>query len=109
MREIIRRYQAAAAQAVGHAARVVELEDDRERAIARLVDAERELREVRAAIGHPQGTNDDWSTEGLAQALRKECFGLAADQCHDGYGDDGGNHRCRYQDRIEELEARLER
>lgn len=29
-----------------------------------------------------------------------ECFSLAANLCHDGYGDDGGSHRCRYQDKL---------
>jgi hypothetical protein len=37
--------------------------------------------------------------------LEAENAALAADQCHKGYGDDRGNHRCSYQDRIVELQA----
>jgi len=36
------------------------------------------------------------------EALEKECFALAANQCRAGYGDDYGNHRCKH---IEDLEA----
>lgn len=39
--------------------------------------------------------------------LESESFGLAANQCHHGYGTENGDHRCRYQDRIAELEAEL--
>jgi len=38
------------------------------------------------------------------EALEKECFALAANQSHAGYGDDYGNHRCK---RIEALKAVL--
>lgn len=31
--------------------------------------------------------------------LQKENFALASNQCHDGYGDDYGNHRCREVDK----------
>lgn len=41
------------------------------------------------------------------EELEAECFKLSAGMCHDGYGDDFGNWRCKYQDRIEELEAAL--
>ena len=30
--------------------------------------------------------------------LKEENFALAANQCHAGYSDEFGNHRCRYQD-----------
>jgi hypothetical protein len=36
-----------------------------------------------------------------------EAFALAANQCHNGYGTEGGDHRCKYQDRIAELEKAL--
>ena len=39
-------------------------------------------------------------------ALRAECFALAADQCHAGYGDEWGNHRCKYQDEIAAIKSR---
>ena len=45
--------------------------------------------------------------EGELKRLNDECFALSADMCHHGYGDDYGNHRCKYQDKIEELQARL--
>ena len=38
------------------------------------------------------------------EALEKECFGLAANQCNHGYGDEYGHFRCL---RIEALEAAL--
>jgi hypothetical protein len=38
------------------------------------------------------------------EALEKECFGLAANQCGHGYGDEHGHFRCL---RIEALEAAL--
>jgi hypothetical protein len=41
--------------------------------------------------------------------LEKENFALAADQCHAGYGDDYGHHRCRLQDHIKELEELIHR
>lgn len=34
----------------------------------------------------------------LARQLERECFALAANQCHGGYGDERGHHRCKYQD-----------
>ena len=34
-----------------------------------------------------------------ANPLEDENFALAANQCHDGYGDEWGNHRCRAIDR----------
>lgn len=37
--------------------------------------------------------------------LEAEAFGLAANQCHRGYATENGDHRCKYQDRIAELEA----
>lgn len=40
--------------------------------------------------------------------LKSECFTLAADQCHDGYAGEYGDHRCRYQDRIAELVEKCE-
>jgi uncharacterized protein YhaN len=40
--------------------------------------------------------------------LEAENAALAADQCHKGYGDDRGNHRCAYQDRIADLENQLD-
>lgn len=43
----------------------------------------------------------------------EECFALAADQCHDGYAGEHGDHRCREVDdalaRAETAEARAER
>lgn len=33
--------------------------------------------------------------------LENENFALAANQCHQGAGDEYGNHRCGYQDQIE--------
>ena len=39
----------------------------------------------------------------MSTDLENENFALAANQCHDGYGDEYGNHRCRYQDEIEAL------
>jgi hypothetical protein len=38
------------------------------------------------------------------EALEKECFALAANQCNHGYGDEYGHFRCA---RIEALEAAL--
>jgi len=38
------------------------------------------------------------------EALEKECFALAANQCNFGFGDDYGHHRCK---RIETLKAAL--
>lgn len=35
----------------------------------------------------------------------RECSVLASNQCHDGYGDDWGNHRCR---EIDKLNAQVE-
>ena len=43
------------------------------------------------------------------EELERENAQLAADQCHSGYGDPYGNHRCKYQDEIEELEANFPR
>ena len=34
------------------------------------------------------------------ERLRKECFHLAANQCHAGYGGEYGHHRCAEIDRI---------
>jgi len=39
------------------------------------------------------------------RAMEKECFALAANQCHDGYCDDYGNHRCR---EVDALRAQLQ-
>lgn len=36
-------------------------------------------------------------------ALKAENFALAADQCHDGYGDERGNHQCRHVDAERQL------
>ncbi|WP_285259209.1 hypothetical protein [Halopseudomonas bauzanensis] len=55
------------------------------------------------------------------EALQAECDGLRKDleeaeargaelsagACHGGYGDDYGNHRCHYQNRIDHLSAML--
>jgi hypothetical protein len=41
--------------------------------------------------------------------LAQENFALAADQCHHGYSDEHGHHRCLYQDKIEALEAEIAR
>jgi hypothetical protein len=41
--------------------------------------------------------------------LETENFALAADQCHHGYGDEHGHHRCIYQDQIEDLKAEIAR
>lgn len=41
------------------------------------------------------------------EKLEKDGFQLSADQCRHGYGDDYGHHRCKYQDRIAELEKAL--
>lgn len=41
--------------------------------------------------------------------LEAESFALAANQCHHGYAGEHGHHRCRYQDRIAELEAKNKR
>lgn len=38
-------------------------------------------------------------------SLRAECFKLAADTCHAGYGDEYGHHRCR---EVDAAEARAE-
>lgn len=40
--------------------------------------------------------------------LEAENFALAADICHHGYAGDGGEHRCKYQDRIAELERAVD-
>lgn len=40
--------------------------------------------------------------------LEAENAALAADQCHGGYGTEWGHHRCKYQNRIAELEVALE-
>lgn len=39
-------------------------------------------------------------------SLEEENFSLAANQCHHGYGDEYGNHRCKYQDEIAALKKR---
>ena len=36
------------------------------------------------------------------ERLERENFALAANQCHAGYGDDYGNHRCREIDALRE-------
>lgn len=47
--------------------------------------------------------------EAANAALERESFALAANQCHGGYAGEYGHHRCRYQDRIAELEQAWER
>jgi hypothetical protein len=45
------------------------------------------------------------STQTPAEAIRElqaECFALAANQCHAGYGDDYGNHRCEKIDTLKD-------
>lgn len=34
--------------------------------------------------------------------LKDECFALAANQCHAGYSDDYGNHRCEKIDALKD-------
>jgi hypothetical protein len=41
-------------------------------------------------------------TETEIARLKAECFALAANQCHAGYGDDYGNHRCEKIDRLKD-------
>ena len=49
-------------------------------------------------------------TDGITGTLAKdEKFALAANQCHGGYGDESGNHRCKYQDDADEQSRELER
>lgn len=43
------------------------------------------------------------------ESMENECLALAANQCHFGYGGEGGHHRCKYQDRIAELETELKK
>lgn len=43
------------------------------------------------------------------EEFEQENSALAADQCHHGYGDEWGNHRCRYQDEIAALKAEIAR
>ena len=38
------------------------------------------------------------------ERLKTENSVFAANQCHAGYGDERGNHRCRYQDEVKRLE-----
>lgn len=38
------------------------------------------------------------AAEAKIARLKEENFALAANQCHAGYSDEFGNHRCRYQD-----------
>ncbi len=67
---------------------------------------------------HCGAESSKWNTRPIEDALRtenaklkkelieekRECFNMASTQCHGGYGDDSGNHRCEYQARIEDLE-----
>jgi hypothetical protein len=45
----------------------------------------------------------------LIARLHAENFALAANQCHAGYGDEYGNHRCRDQDAAPQPTARADR
>jgi hypothetical protein len=42
------------------------------------------------------------------ERLSKECFALAANQCHDGYAGEHGHHRCREVERLRGLARRAE-
>lgn len=39
----------------------------------------------------------------------EELAALAASQCHGGYGDEYGNHRCFYQDEIDRLRSGIKK
>lgn len=56
-------------------------------------------------MGHGYGCTETMLCERCEYILQLEAENaeLAAHQCHDGYAGEGGNHRCKYQDRIEEL------
>lgn len=53
---------------------------------------------------------NQWNAADEIERLRKECFHLAANQCHAGYGGEYGHHRCAEIDRLtkERDEARRE-
>jgi hypothetical protein len=44
--------------------------------------------------------NLTWQAADEIERLRKECFHLAANQCHAGYGGEYGHHRCAEIDRL---------
>ena len=41
----------------------------------------------------------------LLEEFSEECFALAANQCKAGYSGEHGDHMCRMEDRVRELEA----
>jgi len=48
------------------------------------------------------------AAEAAYNKLYAESFTLAANQCHDGYAGEGGNHRCRENDELRAHVADLE-
>lgn len=59
-----------------------------------------------AIHGHYATTLD--ALRARVKELEAECFRLAADTCHAGYGDEYGNHRCREVDAAEARALRLQ-
>jgi hypothetical protein len=59
--------------------------------------------------GAPDGCGRCMDAVAAIKALREENFALAANQCHDGYGDEYGNHRCRKIDTLQADSIRHQR
>lgn len=73
---------------------------------------EAKLRELLAIYvhAHRHGNSVSNFIEDQAQDALSEStsFALASNQCHHGYGTESGDHRCKYQDQIAQLEETLE-
>jgi len=57
--------------------------------------------------GHEPSDQDAIDAITEIERLQAENFALAADQCHAGYAAKNGDHRCNYQDVINELRTAL--
>lgn len=56
-------------------------------------------------LGSAKGAASSMENKTDTTSRDDELASLAASQCHGGYGDESGNWRCKYQDRIKQLEA----
>lgn len=65
--------------------------------------------EKNPGAGNPFTVLDGTDAASEIRRLNAENFSLAANQCHDGYGGEAGDHMCRYQDEIRRLEAKVEK
>lgn len=63
------------------------------------------LRDAAAEIKRLREANEDWHQR--VSLMKAEAEALAANQCHDGYGDEYGNHRCREIDALRNENAQL--